>query len=62
MSLCRWMSGSRRFEGPSSSSGFFVDCLTLKVTALGSFETSRTGHPTSQRHITEDLSPLPSSQ
>lgn len=60
MSLCRWVSGCRCFERPSSSSGFFVDCMHLKMTALGSFETSRTAHPTSQRHTTEDLNPLPS--
>ena len=62
MPLCRWVSGCRRFEGPSSSLGFFVDCWTLKMTALASFETSTTAHPTSQRHITEDLNPLQSSQ
>lgn len=29
-----------------------LDCLTLKMTALDSFETSRTAHPTTQRHLT----------
>jgi hypothetical protein len=33
--------------------GLFVDCWTLKMKGLRSFETSRTSHPTTQSHFPE---------
>jgi len=38
MTLCRWMSSSRRSEG-SYALIFWLDCLTLKMKALRSCQT-----------------------
>jgi hypothetical protein len=57
---CRWMSGFRSVEG---SPCFHLQCLAvqedrpLKMMGSQFFETSRTTHPKTRRHIPEDLNP-----
>ena len=62
VTLCRWVSSFRRFERSYSlrirGSRFFLDSFRVKVNALRSSETSRTTHPTTQRHTPEDLNHL----
>jgi len=48
-----WVNSSPRFQGVISPRKF-LNCLTLRVKPLRSFETPCTIHPTTQHHIPED--------
>ena len=59
--LCRWINGSRRFEGTKfhhlkgSSNNSAKTYWTSKIKTLTSSATSGTTHPKTQSHISEDL-------
>ena len=56
--LCLWSRRSRRFEISQylylQNQAFLLDCSDLNFKALGSFETSGTAGPKTQRHIAID--------